>query len=297
MLMENQEARGRILKDVYERATKGLQVLHTPQEYASALGIPEEQALFNLRYLIKSFLLEGNVNPVIGGQEFILVTGLAPRGVEAIENQSSRKGLAVEWNVFNFSDVRESQISINSPYSQQMKADIKGSPGAVIAGDNAKITVGGSPQKPISMFPYTSNQAGYIRMGRWLMLRWFHSLDHSVTPFAYAGLLFTILFGGTVSVAYFSKTMLLWNPVVFVWSTATLVLAAIFWGSWQMGRETTCDNCHHRFTMTRRQRTLTGREDLPERDVRNYEDVFVCSNCGYAKRVSATEEIEKQREE
>src|SRR5438309_1632670 len=98
--MENPDIRAKILEDAYNKGMKGLQILHFPLEYAKLLGIPEELAFFNLRYLIKNRLLEGHVEPAGGLGEVIRVTAISPRGIETVEGMG-REGLAVNFNIIH----------------------------------------------------------------------------------------------------------------------------------------------------------------------------------------------------
>jgi hypothetical protein len=289
--VEHADIRAKILEDAYSKSVKGDRPLNSPVQYAKLLGITDAEASFDCKYLIKSYLLEGQVIPTTGG-DVINITGISPRGIEAVEDPKSRGGLAVNFPIIRISgDIKDSQVSINSPNSQQNKANIKDSPGAVFATGRAKVTVQGG-QKPVDMLPYTTNEAGYIKFGRWLAMKWFHTLDHSVRPFAYAGLLFAAFFGGNLFIGYASGVGL-WNPVIFIIGVATLVLSALFWGGFGMGLETTCKQCGWRFTFTRRKRTLTGHKEFRDREVSNYADEYQCSHCGYTEKRTAIEEKEK----
>jgi hypothetical protein len=110
--MANLDIRAKILEDLYNRTQKGIETLTRPSEYAKLLGISDEQAEFNVQYLIGAGLIKGQSRGALGTtKRWSFVLGLTSYGIEAVEGRA-QGNLAV-----NFSN-----IIINAPVTQSQIA-------------------------------------------------------------------------------------------------------------------------------------------------------------------------------
>src|SRR2546425_3177950 len=98
--LSNADIRARIMKDLYERTMKQEEPPGNEREYATLLGVSETLAKVNLQYLVESNLVKGDVLFGLGTTltQTVIVSGLTPYGIEAVEGVSSRKE-SVSWNL------------------------------------------------------------------------------------------------------------------------------------------------------------------------------------------------------
>lgn len=290
--MEHEDVRAKILKDAYDRGTKGQPVLSSPIEYARLLGIPEEQATFNVKYLINANLLDGQVLRTIN-LEVVNVTGITNQGIEAVEDPQKRGSLNVNWAAITLHG-DFTQISIGSTNSPQGKVD-KSPNATTTVGDDNVVRIGGF--QPVEVNPYPQGFFGTLRWGKLITRSLFHTLDHDTSALKWISGGLGVVFAGTVILAYLRGTSLLLNPVVGILLVADLVVAGVFWETAAVGEQTKCPKCNNRFSFIRVKRTLMGQADTPDIHTDNYNDEYLCSNCGYAEKRSSREQVDKQTEE
>lgn len=292
--MQDADIRARILEELYNRKRNGKELLISPEQYASLLGITPELASFNIQYLLDKGLVEGQAIGSIGTtKKIVMVTDISSLGVEVVEGQgSSRAGYAINFNTINIDSAKDSQIA-GGNVGVQNKLNAQGSKGVNVIGDHVVVKTGG---KEVEMPTYGESASSWINLGRYLMMAIFKTTDHSLAPFYLGASLSTVGFVGIVALAYLTGSLgfVTGNPVVFVVLVALFLVAVILWDASFAGRDTTCPKCGVHFAYLRTKRVLTGRADLPEADVRNYEESYKCNNCGYELTgVKRTETVTK----
>jgi hypothetical protein len=123
--LENQDVRARILQDMYRRKEKGEEILTTPSEYASLLGISETEANFNLEYLLSSGLVKGQAIPSPNSTKKITrVFDMTAHGIEAVEGRYG-SNLAINYSSININGpVEGSQIAAGPQVNQSQSVAI-----------------------------------------------------------------------------------------------------------------------------------------------------------------------------
>lgn len=281
--MQDADIRARILQELYNRKREGKELVTSPEQYAAILGITPELANFNIQYLISKGLVEGKALGTLGTtRKFVLMTDISALGIEAVEGQGhSREGYAINFSIINIGgSISNSQVAGGNVGSQN-KLDAQGSKGVNIIGDRNVVETGG--KKAVEMPTYLEKERSWIKLGRLLMMSLFKTLNHSLTPLYLGASLSTIALTGLIGVAYYAGSLgsVTGSPIGLVALVALLLVATILWSTSLMGRETTCPRCDSKFTYLRTNRIMTGRANLPEADVRNYEDTYRCSSCGF----------------
>jgi hypothetical protein len=145
-----------------------------------------------------------------------------------------------------------------------------------------------APQKPIDVHPYNSDDLGVIRIGRWLMLRLYGTLDHSLSRFTLFTLIASIISGGAIYTPYVPSTPVPIGSHYYLGLSLAgfigLALSLYFgWAPIGMAKETECPNCHYKFSFLSVQKTLTNTASLSDEEVRNFKVKKVCQNCGFTK--------------
>ncbi len=135
-----------------------------------------------------------------------------------------------------------------------------------------------------------------IRIGRWIMLKLFGTLKHGMKWYGLVSVSLGIAVGvptvySPLLIQTFGETNFIW-----VWGGFALLLAAILYFGWLIfvdSSSTTCPRCGWKFSWLRTKRVLTKHAELSDREVRNYESTYSCTNpsCGY-KRENVREIIE-----
>jgi hypothetical protein len=289
--MENRDIRAKMLEDAFNRGMKGQRPLSTPAEYARLLGITEDVAFFNLRYLIKSGLLEGPIENAGQLGEVITVTAITPRGIRQVEGTEARDP-GVNFTIIVITGpVNNSQVSIGSSQSPQVNK----SPGATTVIGNQNFVAAGGFQ-PVEVQPYSQNFYGWLWIGRIVMRLLFHTPNHDTSILKWASGGLGAVFVITIIAAYIrgSIATVTENPLGFVFLVVVLVVALSFWETASIADETICPNCNYRLSYLRVRKTLTGQADTPRGHTDNYSSDYRCSNCGFERlNVDEIAEVEK----
>jgi hypothetical protein len=150
---------------------------------------------------------------------------------------------------------------------------------AVIVGDRNVVTQNVSSTQPVEM-PTDSDDFA-IRIGKWLMLKLYGTLKHSMKPF---GVITSLLAVG-IAIPAFSTNWLMQEfgatNFTWVWVAFLLPLAAtLFFGPYIFltSHETTCPKCGWKFSWIQTKKILKRHVELSDREVRNYESTYECTN-------------------
>jgi hypothetical protein len=123
--VNDQDIRARILQDLYARTRDGQEVLTSPREYATLLGIEEKLANFNMVYLVERNLAKGDIlQSPNSTKRDAMIWGLTAFGVEAVEGRAGQN-LSVNFSIINVNaPVTSSQIASGHGITQTQSIQI-----------------------------------------------------------------------------------------------------------------------------------------------------------------------------
>ncbi|SRR6266568_3569306 len=123
--VNDQDIRARILQDLYARTRDGQEVLTSPREYATLLGIEEKLANFNMVYLVERNLAKGDIlQSPNSTKRDAMIWGLTAFGVEAVEGRAGQN-LSINFSIINVNaPVTSSQIASGHGITQTQSIQI-----------------------------------------------------------------------------------------------------------------------------------------------------------------------------
>jgi len=301
LTLNDDEIRARILQDIYAKAKKGIDPLTNASDYASLLGIDQTLANFHLQYLVESGLVEGKVIPSLGTtKKTVLVWGLTHDGVQAVEGKGTTDS---KYNMIFTGPISRSQIGQGDQIRQQIdnsSIDVRDSPNTAIikGGRGHKIEQHfHAGEKPIKVQPYSQDELGFMRIGKWFLLHLFGSLNPNLRGFTIILYAFGAVSGGVFFSPFvpngpFPIGSQFYVPVELA-SLIALLVVVWFLKMVNVSTQTKCPKCSSVFSFTAKEKILTNTRQLAEKEVREYNTTYTCDNasCDHKEVRVETEEI------
>jgi DNA-directed RNA polymerase subunit RPC12/RpoP len=168
-----------------------------------------------------------------------------------------------------------------------------GSENVAISGDHNTVNQTIGSQQPIPVPSYEPSEWGMFHFGKWLMLKLFGTLKHSLKGFTITvvalciGTILPMAIVPRIDITLYSSPFMVLDIICFG------IVAVFGGGTIVSAKRTECPRCHYKFSYFNVSKFLIGTRETESMEVHHYKNRYRCNNCGYKYEDESVVQIEK----